>query len=241
MLHSQSSEQQNLSEPNQESQFYFHGDLNDNGVNDTEDECVKQDDNDNTSNIALVPNRHPASVEHACRLSCCSCGVDYDEIMPESTAATSLEAEKGFSNHHAPGGNTHQWQNDSNDSIDPVDLEKGSVKANDVNSDLPREKDNSSKESWDQDAVVPVVETSNQVEHPRPSPSPDESLHSARPERDESTNESELQVQQLFHAFPDTKWFRSEVFAGFGFCIMTLMVLGNLIYTYNPLRSVTHL
>lgn len=39
-----------------------------------------------------------------------------------------------------------------------------------------------------------------------------------------------------FHAFPESKWFRSVVFAKFGFIITTLMVLGNLMYTYVPVR-----
>jgi hypothetical protein len=42
----------------------------------------------------------------------------------------------------------------------------------------------------------------------------------------------------LFYAFPERKWFRSIVFAGVGFVVMTMMVLGNLIYTWS-LHSLT--
>ena len=38
----------------------------------------------------------------------------------------------------------------------------------------------------------------------------------------------------LFRAFPERKYLRSVVLAQFGFLIMTLLVLGNLIYTYAP-------
>jgi hypothetical protein len=37
----------------------------------------------------------------------------------------------------------------------------------------------------------------------------------------------------LFHAFRETRWVRSVVIAKIGFVIMTLMVLGNLIYSYD--------
>ena len=237
VLHSRSSEQQNSSEPHQESlSFNFHGVLSDNGVNDIEDECVKQEDNVDAPNTALATSHYSTSVEHASRLSCCSCSAGSEETRPESPAA-SLGTEV---NHHAPG-NACQWRIDNSKSIDPVDLERGSVTGNDVNSVLPQDTEKSSQEFCDQNATIPVVESSNQVEHSRTSPSPDESLHSPPPERDESTSESESQGHQLFHAFPEKRWFRSDVFAGVGFCIMTLMVLGNLIYTYNPLRPMTHL
>jgi hypothetical protein len=35
----------------------------------------------------------------------------------------------------------------------------------------------------------------------------------------------------LFHAFPERKYFRSVILAQLGFVIMTVLVLGNLIYT----------
>ena len=36
----------------------------------------------------------------------------------------------------------------------------------------------------------------------------------------------------MFRAFPESKWLRSVVIAKIGFIIMTMMVLGNLIYSY---------
>jgi hypothetical protein len=37
----------------------------------------------------------------------------------------------------------------------------------------------------------------------------------------------------LFHAFRESRWVRSVVIAKIGFIIMSLMVLGNLIYSYH--------
>ena len=57
------------------------------------------------------------------------------------------------------------------------------------------------------------------------------SLHSSVGE--ESLTEMEPQPPELFHAFPEKGWFRSIPLAIGGFLIMTLLVLGNLIYTYQ--------
>lgn len=37
----------------------------------------------------------------------------------------------------------------------------------------------------------------------------------------------------LFHAFGESRWLRSVVIAKIGFVIMTMMVLGNLVYSYD--------
>jgi len=54
---------------------------------------------------------------------------------------------------------------------------------------------------------------------------------------DESSSENssltQVDERDLFHAFKETKWFRSIIFAQVGFVIMTLLVLGNLIYAYE--------
>jgi len=52
-------------------------------------------------------------------------------------------------------------------------------------------------------------------------------------ESSEDTSLTEVNERDLFHAFKETKWFRSIIFAQVGFVIMTLLVLGNLIYAYD--------
>lgn len=51
---------------------------------------------------------------------------------------------------------------------------------------------------------------------------------------DESLAESEPPPVHLFYAFPERGWFKSIPLAIVGFIIMTLLVVGNLIYTYVP-------
>jgi len=62
------------------------------------------------------------------------------------------------------------------------------------------------------------------------------SLHSVNPEAGDNSTDSRAGTPQepevLFHAFPRSRWFRPIWIAVVGFCVMTLMVLGDLIYTY---------
>lgn len=56
-----------------------------------------------------------------------------------------------------------------------------------------------------------------------------------------SNPESQNSTEALFQAIPETKWFRSGTFAIIGFVVMTVLVLGNLIYTYEPASNQTNL
>jgi hypothetical protein len=52
-----------------------------------------------------------------------------------------------------------------------------------------------------------------------------------------SLGESEPPPVHLFYAFPERGWFKSIPLAIVGFIIMTLLVVGNLIYTYPRLPA----
>lgn len=47
--------------------------------------------------------------------------------------------------------------------------------------------------------------------------------------------ESQSSTEALFHAIPTSKWVRPVVLAIVGFVVMTVMVLGNIIYTYESM------
>jgi hypothetical protein len=68
----------------------------------------------------------------------------------------------------------------------------------------------------------------NRSEEPQGTNSPRSSISRERRQSNESAGPDAL---HLFHAFPEARWFNSKAFAIGGFVIMTVMVLGNLIYT----------
>jgi hypothetical protein len=76
--------------------------------------------------------------------------------------------------------------------------------------------------------AIEVEDKSNPAESSQP-------RHSMRHQSNSSSSISQLDDSPpdpvVFRAFPELKWFRSIVFAVIGFVIMTMIVLGNLIYT----------
>jgi hypothetical protein len=56
-----------------------------------------------------------------------------------------------------------------------------------------------------------------------------------------SNTESQSSTEALFHAIPETKWFRSVTFAIVGCVVMTMMVLGNVIYTCESIGNQSNL
>jgi hypothetical protein len=48
-----------------------------------------------------------------------------------------------------------------------------------------------------------------------------------------TNTESQSSTEALFHAIPESKWVRPVILAIVGFVVMTVMVLGNIIYTYG--------
>ena len=196
---------------------------------------MEQEEKGNSPNIALTRDYRSASISETYLLPYSTGIVGYDKIGSESP----LEAERTrITSPSAQGGNVLQRRSGRSKSINSADLERGSMTGNNRNSTLPQDaekyQDSSSQTSLDEEAVISVVETSQRAEDPNTMPCSNVSLHSSLPRRDESISEPELQVPELFHAFPEAKWFRSTIFAVAGFCTMTMIVLGNLIYTYIP-------
>ena len=56
-----------------------------------------------------------------------------------------------------------------------------------------------------------------------------------------SNTESQSSIETHFYAIPETRWFRSVTFAIVGCVIMTMMVLGNIIYTYESMSNLNNL
>jgi hypothetical protein len=56
-----------------------------------------------------------------------------------------------------------------------------------------------------------------------------------------SNTESQSFTETHFYAIPETRWFRSVTFAIVGCVVMTMMVLGNIIYTYEPTSNLNNL
>jgi hypothetical protein len=112
-------------------------------------------------------------------------------------------------------------------SIRYVNLEKASILEGEGN---PNAQDRGKYPELDQNSHKPDTEETPIPRSPVAS-QPVASLHSSVDE--ESLTELEPQPPELFHAFPEKGWFRSIPLAIGGFLIMTLLVLGNLIYTYQ--------
>jgi len=80
-------------------------------------------------------------------------------------------------------------------------------------------------------AAEPLTSTAESSYQQEDTQSCHQSLRSTLPEDNGSLIEPDIAPDELFHAFPKRRWLRPLVLAVVGFCIMTLMVLGNLIYT----------
>ena len=219
----------------QESQpFDAQAAINDNGRNDlVGDESDKLEDHNDWSHIIVTQDRS-ASVGQTYQHSNSEGLATYDEIQPESPALIPRKLDS--LGPHEPGGNRLRLRKSS------IVVEEGSrirIEASSI--ETGRYPDNTNSNSLDSEALRSVVETTNQNDGRDPAQSRHTSLHSSLPVDDDSSNEPGPQPQALFHAFPETRWFRSITFAVAGFCIMTLMVLGNLIYTYILRLAVTDL
>ena len=180
-------------------------------------------------NSTEAPSRHlhSVSIDRTFQLPTFSTSIEsYDEIQPESLATTPLES--GNLNLSAPRGNVLQRRKSR--SINSLDLERGpgAVRISTLSQDTGNDLDNSSQKSFYENAAT-VASPSHYIEGSAAS------HQSSLSERDADTRGSEEGAPELFRAFPESKWFRSVVFAVIGFCVMTLMVLGNLIYTYCSL------
>jgi hypothetical protein len=80
-------------------------------------------------------------------------------------------------------------------------------------------------------AAEPLTSTAESAYQQEDTQSCHRSLRSTLPEDNGSLIEPDIAPDELFRAFPKRRWLRPLVLAVVGFCIMTLMVLGNLIYT----------
>lgn len=70
-----------------------------------------------------------------------------------------------------------------------------------------------------------------------------ETLNSASSRRgsnhSRTNTESQNSTEALFHAIPESKWVRPVILAIVGFVVMTVMVLGNIIYTYRSCYEIS--
>jgi hypothetical protein len=167
-----------------------------------------------SSNISI---RTPRSMGHSSHTPFPVQG--HDDMLIESKACTSLEPSKDASNLHMTGGSN---------APDSIDLERSPIIGIETSStpaqDTARSEDYSNHQH-DEDRIL------TQRRHATAPSSLTEHQESGR-----IPAEADSQVvENLFHAFPETRLFRSVTFATVCFLIMTLMVLGNLIYTYRPL------
>lgn len=203
----------------------------------------KQESMDEPSNVATAP-LPSALISQSSRLSYSTGAGDYDEIQEipvETKPSTPLEQKPGTTNSPTMSGGLFQRPSARKNSVNSIDLERGSAIGNDRSSASPRntirESGDSSPRSSDAKGLVFVVESSNQINRqsdPVSLPSFSEPGKSGQP----LTTEPDLPVDEdLFHAFSETRWFRSVPFAMVGFSVMTLMVLGNLVYTYYLLNG----
>ena len=126
-------------------------------------------------------------------------------------------------------------------SADYIDLERGTISEIERKPSL-REK----KSEIDHHQADSAPETSNldasgshrsgePVSIPSGRPSAHISSSEGRRPGQPGTVTSQQGEDNRFHAFPERTWFQSAVVAQISFVIMTLMVLGNLTYTYIPL------
>jgi hypothetical protein len=197
------------------------------------DEFDKLEDNNDWSHIIVTPD-HSASVGQTYQHSNSEGIAAYDEIQRESPALIPLKMDS--LGPHELGGNRLRLRKSS------IVVEEGSrIRIEATSVETGRYPDSTSSNFLDPEALRSVVETTNQDGGSDSAQSRHTSLHSSLPGDNDSSNEPRPQSQELFHAFPETRWFRSITFAVVGFCIMTLMVLGNLIYTYVLLLAVIDL
>lgn len=153
--------------------------------------------------------------------------------IPLASASMPLESSEGISNLEGSKENLVERQNAegsiSTESHAPSDLETISHSGTDPQEngtgasqagtgEMSRIQDDSDR-SEDQISILRPAST-----HP--------SLDRQRPDQPERAILADSQGDRLFRAFPRSRWVRSVTIATLGFVIMTLMVLGNLIYTY---------
>src|SRR5579859_4742556 len=124
-----------------------------------------------------------------------------------------------------------QQQGSQTSSMKPTNIEQGSILELERNSYA---QDRGKYKESDQNSPK-----SDPGETPIAPSHPVSSLHSSVVEQ--SLTELDPQPPELFHAFPEKGWFRAIPLAVGGFLIMTLLVLGNLIYTYQSFVSYANL
>jgi hypothetical protein len=193
------------------------------------DELGKRDDD--WPNIVVVQHRQSGSIG---RTSEPLTSKAFSEIQSESPAATPIDGKLGNLGASTPSGNLLRHRSRSK-SKNSVDLENGPViRHHGISADLYETRkhlDDPGQNSLDAKVLTSVVETLNQTDQNNLTHSCQLSFRSSIPASNVSTTELEPQVPDLFHAFPETRWFGSVTFAAVGFCVMTLLVFGNLIYT----------
>ena len=156
------------------------------------------------------------------------------DMVLESSTSTSLQPSTDASNLHMTGC--------SNPS-DSINLERSPVTGTERSStpgqDIERGEDYSSRTHHEDGSTSITLRNTDQNEDRILTQRRHATVPSSLTEHQESgrmpAEADSHVVENLFHAFPETRLFRSVTFATVGFLIMTLMVLGNLIYTYRPL------
>jgi hypothetical protein len=155
-----------------------------------------------------------------------------DQITLELPRTSAFEGELGSSSVQLSGRNAIHRRGSQTSLMKPTDLEKGSIF--EFERSLDERPDNGKHLQSDQNPPNaentappnPVIEASPVSSQHRVT-----SLGSSF--GDEPLAEAEPQPHRLFRAFPEKGRFRSIPLAIVGFSIMTLLVLGNLIYTFE--------